>query len=225
MTAPTVALVTAVYGGYDAVRPAPPGFDDCVLVTDQRVHGSFRPRGWRVVVLPRPGTSPRLAAKMPKCRPDWFTECESSVWVDGSFRILGDGLARVAQEQLAGAPLVVAEHPYGRQCLYDEATFCALTVKSAREPVMDQAEHYLSSGMPRNWGLWALGLIARRHEDHVAELGHSWLRELEQWSDRDQISLPFLLWQRRWRPEVWPFPQLQNAYVRREGHRKQRDWG
>ena len=160
---------------------------------------------------------------MPKCRPDWFTECASSVWIDAAYRILGDGLARAAREQLKDASLVLAEHPYGRDCFYEEAAFCALTVKSAREPVMDQAEHYLNSGMPRGWGLWSLSLIARRHDEAVAELGHSWLRELERWSVRDQISLPFLLWQRQWRPEVWPFPQLDNAHIRREGHRKKRD--
>ncbi len=196
-----IALVTAVYGAFDVVQRAPKGFDDCVLVTDRRhARVGSRYRGWRVVHLPRAGTPARLASKLPRCRPDFFTDCSTSVWIDGSFSVVdGGGLATVARELLTEHDLVLAIHPEsddgwwgaGRKCLYDEAVFSAKMPNYASEPVIEQAEQYLAAGMPRGWGLWANGLPARRHNARTAELGMAWLSEIERWSVQDQISLPF----------------------------------
>lgn len=218
----SLAIITAVYGAYDDVKPAPPGFDDRVLVTDRRdraVRRNFR--GWRVVSMPIPGAHPRVAAKIPKCRPDWFTAAEASVWVDGSFRVEGRRFADLVRGLLSEDDLIVSNHPEStpgptweaRNCLYDEAIFSAERPKYVGQPVVAQAEHYLQQGMPRQWGLWALGIIGRRHTPRNRELGLAWLLEIERWTVQDQISFPYLLWRREWRPATWPFHQLKNDYL------------
>jgi len=214
-----IALVSAIYGDHDEVKRAPAGFDECILVTDNSrtaLRGMYL--GWKSVRHRLKGLDARMAAKVAKCRPDWFTTCEYSVWVDGSVVVHGSGLGEVAREQLTFDDFIVAQHPESvdgpnwaaRTCLFEEAMFCSSRPKTAHLPVVEQAEHYLEHGMPRNWGLWAAGVVGRRHTDRVKELGSAWLLEMERWTVRDQISLPYLLWQRDWRPATWPFPQRGN---------------
>ena len=218
----SLALITAVYGAYDGVKPAPRGFDECVLVTDRQSPRVFkRFRGWNVVRLPMKDVAPRVAAKVPKCRPDWFTGASASVWVDGSFRIRDERFAEVARSMLSEDPLSVSDHPESvagptwkaRNCFYDEAAFSAPRPKYRGQPVVAQAEHYLKLGMPREWGLWALGIIARRHTQQTREFGLEWLLEIERWTVQDQVSFPYLLWKYGIRPSTWPFHQLRNDLV------------
>lgn len=217
-----LACVTAVYGAYDEVKHAPPGFDDCVLVTDQAApRFGLRHRGWRVISLPVARAHPRLAAKIPKCRPDWFTDADASVWIDGSFRIRDTRLAGLARKLLANHDLIVSEHPESvagptweaRNCLLEEAVFSADRPKYVGSPVVEQAEHYLKQGMPRGWGLWALGIIGRNHTKELGEFGLAWLLEIERWTVQDQVSFPYLIWQREIALTTWPFHQLQNELL------------
>lgn len=225
----SVSLVTAVYGAYDEVKKAPPGFDACILVTDQKLRPlRTKVKGWQVVELPMPHLHPRVAAKVPKCRPDWFTDTDASVWIDGSFRVNDARFAHLARTMLADHELVVCEHPESvpgptwtaRNCLYEEATFSASRPKYVDQPVVEQAEDYVSRGMPKGWGLWALGIIGRQHTQVNRELGLEWLLEIERWTVQDQVSLPFLLWQRGLRPAVWPFHQLDNDFLELVKHMK-----
>jgi len=177
--------------------------------------------------MPAGGAHPRLAGKVPRCRPDRFTSASSSVWVDASFRVLDSRFADLARAQLRSHELVVSVHPESvdgpgwgaaRNCLYDEADFSSSRRKYLNEPVIAQAEHYLSRGMPREWGLWALGIIARRHSRSNRELGLAWLQEIESWTVQDQVSFPYLLWRRDRRPGEWPFQLLQNDLIQLKKH-------
>lgn len=209
-----IAVVCSVYGDYDDVVEPPAGFEDAVLVTD-RVH---EVDGWRQVVLPQPGRHPRLAAKLAKCRPDLFTAERSSLWVDGNVRYTGGDLREATERHLEKGPLVVWEHPENRDCLVQEAEYCGDWKKYAVYRLNDQANNYLKRGMPRNWGLYACGLIARLHTPFIRRLGNDWLCENEQWSIQDQVSLPYLCWLRDFRPAVWDAEYASNPWIRWAGH-------
>jgi hypothetical protein len=183
-----LAAVCAIYGGYDLIPPVPEGVDDAVLVTDVPVRS-----GWRNVVEPSTA-HPRLAAKRPKARPDLYTDCEASLWLDGSAYVLSDRFIPLVRTKLEQHELVLWEHPEDRDCLVDEARVCHDWPQYRDEPLLAQADHYLSQGMPRNFGLWAAGSIARRHSDRMRRFGDAWLEEMSRWTIQDQVSLPFLLW-------------------------------
>ncbi|MBE4796125.1 glycosyltransferase domain-containing protein [Streptomyces caniscabiei] len=213
-----VALITAIYDSYDELKPAMPqrGVSvDWVLVTDDETlkdEGSVR--GWRVVFGPRPGVHPNRAAKHPKYEPWKYTEAEASVWVDASFRIVSE---KLAVEALAFAdPIAQFAHPW-RDCIYAEAKESAGLPKYAGEPVLEQADHYSELGHPENWGLWATGVIARRHTDAVRELGARWLAETYEWSFQDQISQPFALRETGLRPMALPGNHLATPWLAYEG--------
>lgn len=201
-----LAAVCAVYGGYDLIPPVPEGVDDAVLVSDVPVRS-----GWRNVVEPST-TDPRLAAKRPKARPDLFTDCEASLWIDGSIHVRGTGLAERSRELLQVNPLVLTDHPEDRTCLYAEAEHCRTWAKHAGEPLEEQVAHYRSIGMPEGFGLWAAGCMARVHTPAMQRFGDAWLAEIGRWSIRDQVSLPFVLWRDQISFTTFGIDQLDNAF-------------
>jgi hypothetical protein len=202
-----LAAVCAIYGGYDLIPPVPEGVDDAVLVTDVPVRS-----GWRNVVEPS-DAHPRLAAKRPKARPDLYTDCEASLWMDGSVHVLDVGFVELVRHRLEQHELVLWEHPEDRDCFLQEARHCHDWLKYRDEPVLQQAQHYLEQGMPEHFGLWAAGGIARRHTDRMAAFGDAWLEEMERWTIQDQVSLPYLLWRDGIEPGTFGIDQFDNDMV------------
>jgi hypothetical protein len=202
-----LAAVCAIYGGYDLIPPVPDGVDDAVLVTDVPVRS-----GWRNVVEPS-GAQPRLASKRPRCRPDLYTDCDASLWMDGSIHVLDDRFIRLVRAKLEDHELVLWDHPEDRDCFLEEARHCHDWPKYRDGPLLQQAEHYLAEGMPEHFGLWAAGSIARRHTDRMRALGDAWLSEMERWTIQDQVSLPYLLWREGIVPGTFGIDQLDNDMV------------
>ena len=207
-----LAAVCAIYGGYDLIPPVPEGVDDAVLVTDVPVRS-----GWRNVVEPS-DAHPRLAAKRPRCRPDLYTDCEASLWIDGSIHVLDDRFVRLVREKLVEHEIVLWEHPEDRDCFLQEAIHCQDWPKYRDGPLVAQAEHYLGQGMPEHFGLWATGSIARLHTDRMRALGDDWLAEMERWSIQDQVSLPYLFWREGIVPGTFGIDQLENDMVALMAH-------
>lgn len=214
----TIAILTAIYDSYDALKSTVPqdGVDvEWVCVTDDEdLKGETHAEGWRVVYEPRPGIHPNRAAKHPKYEPWKYTDAPASIWVDASFRIVS---SRFAAEAIAHAdPIAQFPHPW-RDCLYAEANESAPMVKYAGEPIIEQAEHYQQAGHPERWGLWATGVIARRHTAPVRDLGRVWLEETYRWSFQDQISHPYACHQVGLRPSSLPGTHMSNPWLRYEG--------
>ncbi len=202
-----LAVVCAIYGGYDLIPPVPEGVDDAVLVTDVPVRS-----GWRNVVEPS-DAHPRLAAKRPKARPDLYTDCEASLWMDGSVHVLDVGFVELVRHRLEQHELVLWEHPEDRDCFLQEAQHCHDWPKYRDGPLMDQAQHYLEQGMPEHFGLWAATCIARRHTGEMQRLGDEWLSEIKRWTIQDQVSLPYLLWREGIVPGTFGINQFDNDMV------------
>jgi hypothetical protein len=210
-----LAAVCAIYGGYDLIPPVPDGFDDAVLITDVPVRS-----GWRNVVEPS-DAHPRLAAKRPKARPDLYTDCDASLWMDGSIHVRDGAFARHVRALLEQHELVLTDHPEDRSCLYAEAAHCQDWPKYAAEPIRAQTAHYRAAGMPEGFGLWAAGCIARRHTPAMVRLGDAWLEEMERWSIKDQVSLPFILWRDQVPFGTFGIDQLDNAFFDLVPHAQQ----
>ena len=206
-----VALVTAVFGGYDPLHPLPDqhGFDDAVCITDRP--GDV-PYGWRVIAEPE-SSNPRMAAKFPKTMPWLYTDCDAAVWLDASFEVTGD-LSGWVRPLLDRHEFIVWQHPEGRACLGQEAEVCWHFPKYMPFPVLDQAQSYFDDGMPRNWGLFAAGMVGYRFTERVRDFGQRWLKEQVDWSPQDQVSLPWLLWDSGLPFALWPANEYGNDYVR-----------
>jgi len=187
-----VAVISSLMGGYDT--PATPVQQDLdcewLLVAD-RDYDCFP---WKVIIEPRPGTPPRLAAKVAKCRPDAYTDADVTIWVDGHLRITHPSFVRWAVGALdGGAHIAQLRHPFHRT-LTEEAALSARLPKYAGLPVREQAASYLAAGYPDDWGMWAAGLIVRRTVGVTVRFGDAWLAEQVRWTVQDQISEPPLLY-------------------------------
>lgn len=215
-----VAIISAIYDGYDELKPVLPqaGLDvEWICVHDGASPDAEAAQGWTLVYEPRPGVHPNRAAKHPKYRPWEYTDAPVSLWVDASFRVVSD---RFAVEATAGLtdeePIAQFQHPW-RDCLFAEARESAGLAKYGGEPVLEQAESYRAAGHPEGWGLWATGVIARRHTEAVRRMGWLWLAETYRWSFQDQISQPFALREKGLRPTAFPGSHLATPWLAYEG--------
>jgi hypothetical protein len=211
-----IAIVTACYDAYDTIKPVMPqdGVEvEWILVTDTPPDADAA-RGWTVVHEPRPDVPPVRAAKRPKFEPWRYTDAPASIWVDASYRITSD---QFAAEALALAdPIAQFVHPW-RDCLYAEAAEVARLGMDPDGVAAWQVERYREAGHPEGWGLWASGVIARKHTAAVKRLGAAWAREVESGSARDQVSQPYVLRKAKLRPTALPGTHLANAWLKYEG--------
>ena len=77
-----IALITAIYGAYDELKPLLPqtGVDvEWILVTDTPPPAELA-EGWTIVHDPQPGVHPSRAAKNPKLFPWDYTAAPASVF-------------------------------------------------------------------------------------------------------------------------------------------------
>ena len=211
-----VAVVTAIYDGYDSLKPALVQEDadvDWVCVTDNPdLWDGYL--GWRVVYKPQPGVHPNRAAKHPKLFPWDYTDAPTSIWVDAAFRVISPRFAAVALGY--ADPVAQFQHPW-RDCVYTEADASLGLPKYAGEPVKEQAWTYRAQGHPEHWGLWATGVIARRHTDAVRRMSHVWRDEIDRWSFQDQVSEAVALRNCDLRPTAFPGWHMDNGWLRHEG--------
>jgi hypothetical protein len=214
-----VAIITAIFDHYDNIKPIRKqvGLDvDWVLVTDSEDMALQAMQvGWRAVIKPMPKYKhPNRAAKAPKLAPWNYTDAPESIWVDASFRVISETFA--AEAMSYANPIAQFKHPW-RDCLWDEAHASKDLPKYVREPIAQQALQYRESGYPLHWGLWAAGVIARKHTDEMRVLGERWQEEIFNWSFQDQVSQPYVLMELGIKPTDFPGTHFMNDWLVYEG--------
>jgi len=90
-----------------------------------------------------------------------------------------------------------------RSCTYDEGMFCIARKKDHKSVILKQLEFYKSQKFPTHYGLHATGLLMRRHTEKVREFSTLWWEQIEKYSHRDQISLPYVAWKYGMKISLW----------------------
>ena len=192
-----LTVITAIFGDYDEVPPIPAGFDNAVLVSDIPIDSA-----WRNKVIDTQFNS-FLASKIPKFRPDLFCETEYSVWIDANIRDPKNWLCKETKNQLKTNDFVLFGHP-NRKTITREVKESRKFAKYNHAMLELQLSWYLEQGFPDNIGLWACGIIARKHNANNIEFGNSWFLENARWSIQDQISFAYLVWERQFSFGLFP---------------------
>lgn len=222
-----IAIITAIYDGYDTLAPVIPQVDahvEWICVTDKQIED---PVGWRVVVEPRPGQHPNVAAKRPKMLPWEYTDATYTIWVDASFRVTSERFAADIAFLLTRHRLVQFRHPW-RDCVYDEAAASLELPKYEAQAaiIRKQMGHYRELNHPEHWGLWATGVIGRSRSmldcapgsgKQLQDHGGLWLRDCQEWSYQDQLSEAVRLRQVGLRPLDLPGDHLSNPWLFYQG--------
>lgn len=212
--AKSLTVVTAIYGkGYILHEPAG-SWPGCrfVCFTDQKLSSQH----WEIRELPL-GLDSRRSNRHVKTLVHRYVE-GPTLYLDAAFAVLSNPIPIIGPH-LGKKCWAATQHPE-RECLYDEAEFCVERGCSDSSALLRaQVKRYKKAGMPRKYGLWAGGLLARLGDDRSALLGETWWNEIECGSERDQVSLPFVV--RKFRLPVsvipgtfWTVPGIE---YRREG--------
>jgi len=176
--------------GFDNLRPPAVQPDDDVrficftnVPTLPRVYPwEYRP----VYVAGAPCRTSRVAKILPHLMlPD---DTEFSIWHDGNFQ-LRKGAHLIVDELLGHHDWAAHQHPC-RTCIYDEADILIREKIGTPELVEAEVGRYKEQGYPSGAGLWANGLIVRRHTAETAELNERWWRLYAAGCERDQLSFP-----------------------------------
>ena len=212
----SISVISAIYGPYDTVKPVMEqtvAVDDWIMVTDNlEVSYDAAHKGWRVVYEPRPHMHPCMAAKVPKFRPDLYSESENNLWVDASFTY-EPTMAQMALDGLRTSTISLFPHPH-RTTVADEAELSLTLPKYSHLPLREQVAHYKSMGFP-DTQLWATGVMATSASD---EFGNDWMLECSRWSYQDQISFPYLMWEHGIVPSPIGESQFTSPHVHLGGH-------
>lgn len=186
-------VYTSIHGGYDTPKPPRPHprVSEWRLYTDDP--NLYAP-GWTVIFDLDLSEFPshRLRAKYRKCHPPW-TQGGVSLWLDGSIRVYDPALIDAVLELLDGtAEWVMYRHPE-RGRLRDELAASLPMRKYAGQPMEAQVRHYEERLPVASLGLWAGGIIGRKHTENVLAAGAHWWAEQNRWTLQDQLSLPVVL--------------------------------
>jgi hypothetical protein len=186
-----VTVYTANIGGFDNLRPPQVTHSGArfICYADELLDP---PSPWEILPahLPYPGDFSRNV-RVHKLLSHLFTDTPYSIWIDTNF-VLAIDPAEAVERWLRNSDIAVFRHP-GRSCLYDEARQCLLERIGNATEIERQVSYYEACGFPREWGLFACGVILRRHTPQVIRLNEAWWSHVRDFCERDQISLPFVL--------------------------------
>jgi len=184
-----ISIFTSITGGKDTLLEDKEnkGKADFVAFLDT----PYLSPTWRVQPNKKLFIDERRNSRIPKLLPHLFTTNEYSIWIDGNIRLLKSPEELIAKH-LKDHDIAVYKHPT-RDCLYDEATKCAVKRLDDPEIIIEQVKAYEDIGFPKHIGLAECGIIFRRHTDKVQEFNESWFAEYSRYSCRDQISFMYSL--------------------------------
>lgn len=214
-----VAVMTAISGQYDKVKPAPDAFEAHLFTTtrdwDDPTAADGEAKGWIVHRL-EDRQHPRMTACVVKWDP-WrhLPDHDVNIWIDGSYRAKRPMFARLGEHDLAAFA-----SPW-RECYRDELKFMnALLRYSALSPI--QAIHMIqNTGMPARWGLWMTGLMVRdRRLEGVVEMHATMLRLVQDYTTNDQGLFSYACWRHGLRPVTLEGEPAHNGFAELYPHEK-----
>lgn len=127
------------------------------------------------------------------CIPDeLFDNYEYSIYADIKRPITSnfDSMISFLQD---GSDFLIRTHPE-RDCAYKEAEFLLRKNRYDNSDILKQVEFYKKEGFPTHSGLYWSAQLFRRHTKELKEFSKLWWEQVERFSYRDQISLPYVVW-------------------------------
>ena len=212
-------VYTAIEGNYDNLR-APAFIDDglsYVCFTDNK---NLKSDVWdiRYVTTPKDKNYALDIRKFKTCPQDYFFDCTVTIWVDASFTIKND-LREYVKKYSKNSPILLFPHPE-RKCIYQECGELISILKEDPVRLISQAADYIENGYPKDYGLYAGGMIVRdMHNEKLRLCMRDWWNEVSTRSLRDQQSLPYVLWKNNIRPDICDLDINDNFYLHNNAHK------
>jgi uncharacterized coiled-coil protein SlyX len=124
-----------------------------------------------------------------------LSEYEHSVYLDANIEITGDDFFEKVNKKIHTNSIIsMTVHPE-RDCVYDELQACINLKKDDKKIMRDQIEYLKRDKFPAKQGLYACGIIYRRHNDKkIVKIMDDWWKMVKMFSKRDQLSFTYVLW-------------------------------
>lgn len=184
----SIVVVTAILNSWDYLRPIERHDSIRNICFADRPMEPVAP--WEIQPAYTPcGMPASRASRLPKILPNLHVDAEYSIWHDANFVLRADPQTLIAA-YLRNADIAMFEHPC-RKHVGEEAE--VLLREKIGDPVEVEWQHkeWLNMGAP--CGLWAGGLIIRRHTPAIERFNEAWWGYFAAGSTRDQLALPMAL--------------------------------
>ena len=187
-------VYTAVFGNKDGLplfKKLPTDWD-LVCFTD---NPELTSRHWSVVYCDPTHKDPTRCARNLKLTPHLlFPNHEISAWIDANINITCH-LSDYFDKFIEGQDFVALKHWQKVVGPFHEIERCVQLKKDNDSIMHEQGRAYRAAGMPIDQEVvWTAILLRRHNKPHVKAFCDMWLKELQTWSRRDQISFPFCAW-------------------------------
>lgn len=217
-----IAVYTANIGLYDNLQE--PEFIDSTIdyfcFTDNT---SYRSDIWNVKYISNnryasPEENARLVRHYKLFPAQYLPDYKISIWVDSKYKIIGD-LRKYISSYSHGSPMLSFPH-FFRDCIFEEARTCIDLGRGNPDMIYDQINNYRLEKYPPHHGLYENGCIVRwQRNNQVKKIMIDWWKEINQYSVRDQISLPYVFWKNSFLPDLCDLDIEENEYLVKIGHR------
>lgn len=181
-----ISVITSIVGGKDTpVETQIKGNADWIAFNEVATESKV----WEMRPSYDKYDNDRRNSRMPKLMPHQFVDTEYSIWLDGNCSLL-QAPEILVNRYLKDHDLAVFKHP-NRDCIYDEATKCAVSKLDDPETIIGQVSRYEKEGYAKHKGLCECMLLIRRHTPKVQKFNETWFQEWDTGSVRDQISFMY----------------------------------
>jgi hypothetical protein len=219
-----IIVFSAIFGDYDDIKE--PLYEhrgvDFILFTDNL---KIKSKRWQIIVINRQDINgdPQRAARFIKVNPHIFLPetHDISVWVDGNYRIIARNITEIIKGY-SQYDLITYKHPK-RGGLYEEISRCAELMLDDNELLKAQKEKYLSDSFPRAYGLFHTAVLIRKNIPRVNNMNDAWWLQIAKFSKRDQISLPYVLYNSQVKVGLINEVNLYHSkYFKKSAHKRER---
>lgn len=173
-------IFTVIIGGYDDI-PTKPSFKgwDYFLFTDEKPKDA---KGWNVFLVDRAEDSKKLSRKYKILSHRYLPEYNLVCYFDANIVLL---------KEPPLSPL--RGHHRVSRTLHDEARLILRANKESLAVINRQLLFYKKSGIQGKSRVLQNGFFVRQHNNQMNSIHEEWWEHIEQFSYRDQLSLPAIL--------------------------------
>ncbi|MTF38975.1 glycosyltransferase domain-containing protein [Cyanobacterium aponinum] len=152
---------------------------------------------WEIILMDNHYLGSARESRRPKLLPHRFLpNFEWSLYIDNNVRFKVDPLEIYQKYSQSNSPFICFKHPW-RNCTYEEGEIIIMAEYDDEIRVREQLDFYQTQGFPHNQGLIAGTMLLRNHHNSkVIELQEEWFNHVLRYSKRDQLSYPFVAWQK-----------------------------
>ena len=189
-------IYTCITGNYDnLIEPGyvSPEFDYICFTDNNKLKSNI----WKILPIPNELSHLSKVKQQRNIKINthkYLKEYDLSIWVDSSVR-LNDNINNILITlNFNKYDIFIPNHPE-RTCIYDEGNACIKLNKDKKEIIDKELLFFKHQKMPQNFGLYETNVIIKLHNSQSCiKLMELWCKYVNEYSHRDQISLPYCLW-------------------------------